>query len=255
MRRYCPICNYHWAWRLSDRRFKCRRCGHRYIFQNIWNTYRLPNRVKLKLLECFVFGVPAYRLRFRGKASRPTMERFFRSIRQVLALHEQCQEAFNGAIECDETMFGGYRSGKRGWGARGKIIVLGILQRNGKVRIFPIQGRDAEKILPLVYQHTKPGSLYYTDDWHAYASLSVRGDHIIVKKDKGRPKGRNHLNGIEGFWSFAKNWLYQYRGVPKKFFHLYLAELSFRFNYRDQDLFPLIYQLLQTADLEKINKI
>jgi len=33
-----------------------------------------------------------------------------------------------------------------------------------------------------------------------------------VLKEKGVPKGRNHINGIEGFWSFAKHWLYQYRG-------------------------------------------
>jgi transposase len=39
-------------------------------------------------------------------------------------------------------------------------------------------------------------------------------------KSKGRPKGRDHTNGIEGFWSYAKNWLYPYRGVPHKYFHL-----------------------------------
>jgi transposase-like protein len=30
----------------------------------------------------------------------------------------------------DETMFGGRRPGKRGWGASGKNIVFGIYQRN-----------------------------------------------------------------------------------------------------------------------------
>jgi transposase len=45
--------------------------------------------------------------------------------------------------------------------------------------------------------------------------LGVRGNHVVVSKDKGIPKGRDHINGIEGFWSYAKNWLYPYRGVPK----------------------------------------
>jgi len=36
----------------------------------------------------------------------------------------------SGEIEMDETMFGGKRPGKCGWGATGKCIVFGIYQRN-----------------------------------------------------------------------------------------------------------------------------
>jgi len=255
MKRFCPSCQYRWAYKLSDGRFKCRRCGQRYIIQTVWTACRLPDRIKLKLLECFVFGVPAYRLRFRLSASPPAIKRFFRLIRAVLASHEQCREPLNGEIECDESSFRGKRKGKRGWGAKGKIIVLGILQRNGLVRVFPVKSRNTRRLLALVRNTTKAGSLYYTDDWHAYGSLSVRGNHVVVTKEKGIPKGRDHLNGIEGFWSYAKHWLYQYRGVPKKFFHLYLGEISFRFNYRNQDIFPLILKLLKNTPLDKINKI
>ncbi len=209
----------------------------------------------MKLLEYFVLGVPAYRLRFRGPCSLETIKLFNRNTRKALAIHENCLEPFAGEIECDEASFGGHRKGKRGWGAKGKIIVLGILKRNGKVKVFPIQGRGADKIIPLIKKHTKPGSLYYTDEWHAYGSLSVSGEHIVITKEKGRPKGRDHINGIEGFWSYAKNWLYQYRGVPKKFFHFYLAEISFRFNNRKNDLFPLILDILRNTNINEINQI
>jgi transposase len=175
--------------------------------------------------------------------------------RATLALQEECREPFKGAVECDETTFGGRRKGKRGWGAAGKVIVLGILQRNGKVRVFPVQGRSGAEVTRLVKEHTKPGSLYYTDDWHAYGSLAVRGDHIVVRKEAGRPKGRSHINGIEGFWSYAKHWLYPYRGVPRKFFHIYLGEISFRFNHRDEDIFPLIYKLMKRVDYSEIQQI
>jgi transposase len=253
MRRVCPQCGYHWAWSLADGRFKCRRCRCYYSFRTAWQALRLTERTKLKLVDYFVLGVPAYRLRFRGPASRTTIEKFFRLIRQVLSIAEDCTEPFTGAIECDETMFGGHRKGKRGWGAAGKVIVLGILQRNGVVRVFPIKGRGRRIIEELVMEHTRPGSLYYTDDWQAYAGLSVRGEHVVVRKERGRPKGRDHLNGIEGFWSYAKHWLYMYRGVPQKFFHLYLGELSFRFNHRNEDLFPLVLKLLRETPVTKIN--
>jgi len=37
----------------------------------------------------------------------------------------------------DETMFGGKRPGKRGWGASGKNIVFGIYQKLRKCLLFP----------------------------------------------------------------------------------------------------------------------
>lgn len=215
-------------------------------------TARLSSRLKLRLLEDLVLGVPAYRLRFRRAASLDAIERFFRDIRTVLCRAEETSPALTGNLELDETTFGGRRKGKRGWGAAGKIIVFGILQRNGVVRIFPVPRRRQRVILPLVREHTKPGSLYYTDDWQAYASVAVRGEHVVVRKEKGHPKGRDHVNGIEGFWSDAKHWLHHYRGVPQKFFHLYLGEISFRFNHRHEDLFPLIQALLRRTSVATV---
>jgi transposase len=252
--RRCPECSYTRAWHLKDGRFKCKKCGNRYSWISVWEASRLPNNIKKKLLEYFVLGVPVYRLRFRIKVSRVAIQRFYHLTRAVLAQTEECREPFDGAIECDETMFGGHRKGKRGWGAAGKIIVLGILQRNGKVKVFPVQGRKGEEIITLVREHTKPGSLYYTDDWHAYGSLAIRGDHIVVRKEAGRPKGRAHINGIEGFWSYAKNWLYLYRGVPRKNFPLFLGEISFRFNHRNEDIFPLIYKMLKATSYHDIQR-
>lgn len=153
-------------------------------------------------------------------------------------------QALSGTIEMDETMFGGKRPGKRGWGAAGKHMVFGIYQRNGRVLTFPISSRAGETLIPLITHHTKPGSLYYTDDWFAYTVLPIRGNHVVVRKEKGKPKGRDHLNGLEGFWSFAKHWLYHYRGVPKPYFHLYLKEVEWRFNYRTENLVELLRNLL-----------
>jgi transposase len=53
-----------------------------------------------------------------------------------------------------------------------------------------------------------------------------------------------HINGIEGFWSYAKTWLYNYRGVPREYFHLYLKEVEFRFNNRNNNLYPIISKML-----------
>ncbi len=147
---------------------------------------------------------------------------------------EHLRETFAGTMECDETTFAGARHSKRGWGAAGKVIVFGIVQRNGLVKALPIPVHNQEAIMREIQAHTREGSLYYTDEWQAYATLKLRGEHVMIRKEKGRPVGRDHINGIEGFWSYAKNWLYPYRGVPRQYFHLYLGEVCYRFNHRGQ---------------------
>jgi len=78
----------------------------------------------------------------------------------------------------------------------------------------------------------------------AYTILPVRGNYVVVLKEKGVPKGRDHINGIEGFWSFAKHWLYQYRGINQAYFPLYLKEVEWRFNHRNENLVILLRRLL-----------
>jgi len=90
----------------------------------------------------------------------------------------------------------------------------------------------------------KTGSLYYTDDWFAFNSLLIRGDHVVMLKEKGIPKGRNHMNGIEGFWSFAKHWLCPYPGYQQNLFPSLLKRVEWRFNHRNENLVILLRRLL-----------
>ena len=94
---------------------KCRRCGCRYKIKSVWESSRLSDRTKTKLVKFFALGVPFYRMRFRGIASAPAIERFFRLTRVCCAYEEHCQVPFEGAIECDESSFGGHRKGKQGY--------------------------------------------------------------------------------------------------------------------------------------------
>ena len=245
--RRCPSCNStHW-WSLSTGQKECVSCGLRRYFKpkRVLDLVRISSYWKWRLVEYFALGVPAYRLRFQVPYSLQTIRRFFSIIR--LAIYKQTVkelQELSGVIEMDEAVFGGRRAGKRGWGAEGKHMVFGIYQRNGRVITFPVRSRATRELAPLISNHTKPGSLYYTDDWHAYTFLAIRGNHIVVPKEKGTPRGRNHLNGIEGFWSYAKHWLYPYRGVPAVKFHLYLKEIEWRFNHRSENIVPFLRKIL-----------
>jgi transposase len=54
--------------------------------------------------------------------------------------------------------------------------------------------------------------------------------------------GKVYINGLEGFWSYAKQRLIKFHGVSKEKFPLYLKEMEFRYNNRDHDMFELFAQ-------------
>ena len=212
----CPRCGSKKFWQLSNGQIRYNHCGlTRKVSKNLWKKTRTSPYWKGRLVKYFCLSVPAYRLRFQVPYSQPTIQRWFRVLREAIYQMTITElTPLSGEIEMDETMFGGRRPGKRRWGVLGKNIVFGIYQRNGKVLTFPISSRAKETMRPFITRYTKAGSLYYTDDLFAYTFLPIRGNHVVVLKEKSLPKGRNHINGIEGFWSFAKHWLYQYRGFP-----------------------------------------
>ena len=122
-----------------------------------------------------------------------------------------------------------------------------MYKRDGLVVTFPVSSRSKKELIPLMSLHTKPRSLYYTDDWHAYGSLSITGNHVVVTKEKGEPKGRSHINSLEGFWSYAKHWLYQYHGVLKSHFPLYLKDVEWQFNNRKTNPILLLRKMLKNT--------
>ncbi|MGC2431941.1 MAG: transposase [Nitrososphaeraceae archaeon] len=71
---------------------------------------------------------------------------------------------------------------------------------------FPVSDRKHDTLIPLIKQHTRKGSLYYTDDHAAYAALNLIGKHkmILHGKEEYVRDEATHINGIEGFWSYAK---------------------------------------------------
>ncbi|MFZ5932874.1 MAG: transposase, partial [Patescibacteria group bacterium] len=174
----CPRCGSRKFWSLSGGLKRCQSCGlTRKSRQTVWQKTRISPYWKGRLVEFFCLGVPAYRLRFQVPYSQPTIQRWFRLLRGTI-YNQGVNElrSLSGKIELDETMFGGRRPGKRGWGALGKVIVFGIYQRNGKVLTFPVTSRAGDSLIPLITHHTQPGSLYYSDDWYAYTFLPIRGN-------------------------------------------------------------------------------
>jgi transposase len=139
--------------------------------------------------------------------------------------------------------------------AASKVIVFGVVKRNGCVKPMLIAAHNHVEIMREIQAHTREGVLYYTDEWQAFAMLRPRGEDVMIRKEKGRPLGCDHINGIEGSRGYAENWLYPSFDVPTKYFHLYLAEVCRRFNHRNQDTKLSLKQMLTTLTISEMKSV
>jgi len=100
-------------------------------------------------------------------------------------------------------------------------------------------------VLGLAITKVRRGSIVYTDRYRIYDALMFCGyRHLKVDHGKQFSRGRVYINGLEGFWSWAKERVIKHHGISAHRFPLYLKELEFRYNHRDQDIFTIIAQYL-----------
>ena len=148
-------------------------------------------------------------------------------------------------VEADESYFGGKRKEPRDRGAINEVPLFGILERNGLVSVDVVANVGVETLLNMTIKKVSRGSIVCTDKFHGYDSLVFCGyRHLKVDHGKYFASGKVYIDGLEGFWSFAKERLMKYHGVSKKKFPLYLKELEFRYNNRNRNMFVLLTHLL-----------
>jgi transposase len=67
--------------------------------------------------------------------------------------------------------------------------------------------------------------------------------HERIDKGIKFSNGKVYIDGIEGFWSYAKERLLKFHGVSREYFVYYLRELEFRYNFR-ANLDEMLYNVL-----------
>lgn len=245
--RFCIRCGARKVYRLKGKRYRCGRC--RYTFGDFTGRWigQLNLRPKqwLWILKLFELEISSRRIAREVGISYPTALRAAHLLRLAILTQAQDFHQLKGEIELDESYFGGRRKGRRGRGARGKIPVFGLLERDGRVKVEIIKDVTAETLMNLTVKTVKRGSIVYTDKFRSYDALMCCGyRHLKVDHGKRFARGKVYINGLEGFWSYAKERLIKHHGVSPKRFILYLKEMEFRYNHRKQNLFNLLVPYL-----------
>jgi len=243
---FCHACRGRKVYRIRRGRYRCGHC--RFEFTDTTGRWidrlNISFRQWLWVLKLFELEVSARKAAHQMELSYPTVLKAFNLIRMAItARSHDADILLGGEVELDESYFGGRRKGRRGRGAGHKIPVFGILERNGLVKVMVVRDVTAEALLQYTITTVRRGSIVYTDKFKSYDTLLFCGyRHLKVDHAKRFAHRKVYINGLEGFWSYAKERLIKFHGVSKEKFPFYLKEMEFRYNHRSQskNMFELL---------------
>ena len=161
-------------------------------------------------------------------------------------LRDNDTDKLEGHVQADETWVGGKNKNRHAdkkidmeISASGKTPVVGLIQKDGKVRMFVVKEVNQDVLHTIMGDNVKEGTILVTDSHSGYLGLTDRYTHVSVKHDGTGYTvtiGNNkfHTNNIENFWSIFKRGIIGiYHFVSAKHLQRYCTEFSYRYNRRD----------------------
>lgn len=229
----------------ARRAYSCAACGdHLYpCAGTIFQDSRTPLQTWFYAIYLFIatrHGVSGKELQRTLGVTYKTAWRIGQQIRDLMSKADSF-EMLKGHVELDEAYVGGKRSGKRGRGAEGKTIVMGLKERGGKIKTQVIDNVKRETLRDVVLENVEKGAVVSTDELYSYGLLTGDGyQHGAVKHGAKewayfdyRTGETHHTNNVESFWKlFKKSVASTHIHISAKHMDRYLGEFSFRSNHR-----------------------
>src|SRR6202453_1898797 len=248
----CPACGHAEHYYLkTQKRWKCKECHKQFsvklgtIFEDSPITLDKWLTALWMLVNCRN-GVSSYEVARDLGITQKSAWFVLHRLRFALQTGSLTKLGGGGApVEVDETFIGGkarfmHRAKRERMsslggmqGGQGKAVVMGLLERGGKVKAAVIPHRKESIPEQIVREMVEPGAEVHTDEFPGYHNLKDGFTHKVINHLEGYVKESVHTNGIENFWSCLK------RGIGGTYvavepFHLfrYVDEQAFRFNNR-----------------------
>ncbi len=125
------------------------------------------------------------------------------------------------------------------------VPVFCIREEGGRVCIDIVSDLTPGAVISSDVNKIRQGSIIYTDRFLDYDSLQYYGQHHArVRSEEHCPPDYVYMNRVDGFWTWARDRFIKYFGVSSINFPLYIKELEFRYNHRDQDIFEIITRFI-----------
>lgn len=207
---------------------------------NLLKRCRLSKQKQSLLLSLFISGSTGRAAARIVGVNRNTAHLFFRKLRKVILTHKT--KIGRGVVEVDETYLssgeGGRKVAKQGRNLKGKIALVGVVDRNEhKVIIERVKSTNANTLENFCLKHIDTGSTIHTDSFRSYNHINqygynhLRVNHFLTFKNS---KTQACTNLIESVWAFTKRFLGRFSGGWRNNLNLWLAEIAFRFETSDE---------------------
>lgn len=253
----CPSCERpsNWYRIKAERAYSCQWCGH-HLHPTVGTPFeqtRTPLQLWFYAIHLFTttrHGVSAKELERQLGVTYKTAWRMAGLIRQHMADVDGDGPlgGFTKHVEVDETLVGGTIRESEGRRSN-KTIVMGLMERGGKVMTKVVANQRRSSLLPVITENVKRHSIVHTDEARAYLTVGGEGFyHMTVNHGAGEyvsPQGSS-VNSIESFWRHLKCSISgTHVSVSPKFLGRYAKEFEFRFNRRN-DPASMLPELLST---------
>jgi transposase-like protein len=236
-------------WLANQKRYKCRGCKKQFSVKVGTIFHDSPLGLDKWMVAMWMLancrnGVSSYEIARTIGITQKSAWHMMHRIRKAMTDTGKEKLGSNGPVEVDETFVGGKVKnmhktrrvkGMNYSAGNGKTIVMGMLERGGKVRAGVIADRKKHNMEPMLEGNVEAGSHIITDEHTNYPLIAAKNDYVheIINHIEGYVREHVHTNGIENFWSCLKRGLNgTYISVEP--FHLdrYVNEQVFRFNLR-----------------------
>jgi transposase-like protein len=237
----CPRCQSAKVFRIATRdQFDCDSC--RYQFSVTAGTIFADSHLPLWKWFAAAYLIGEARKGMSANQLKRTLGTTYKtawylSHRIRAAMKDEHPTPLTGVVEVDETWVGGKRRGLGSGYRENKTMVLGAVERGGRVR-FKIEKHNAPRELRAFIRDTVDDKAprIMTDGWKGYQGIAdADTTHETVDHSAYEwVRADVHTNTVEGIWSLMKRSIIgSYHQLSVKHLPAYLDEMAFRFNNRD----------------------
>lgn len=238
----------------------CIGCGERRKFTKIKNrpVYQCLNGHQISPLAGTIFAKSSTSLQYwfyamwlmtatRGGISAKQLERelgvtyktAWRMAKQIrILMGKRDGSQLKGVVEVDESFWGGDPKNRKyvaNFGEKPKEIIMGMVERNGRVIMKHIPNTGKYTLAEQIEKHVFPSAIVMHDQYHGYTNIHKYGfEHESVNHGKMFVREKIiHTENIEGLWGRIKPGIKGvYRKVSPKYIESYMDEYCFRHNNR-----------------------
>ncbi|OQP63519.1 hypothetical protein A3860_24575 [Niastella vici] len=212
----------------------------------------LSERKVRELIKLFSEDLTATQIANITGISRITVNAYFKLIRTHIAKFCEERNPFhftNGTVTYHASENGTVASN----GTVSKKSFYGIFKNDETIHTDKIANIDAEWMYDWLKGKTEGDrdiiEKYRLHVYNGIADFNSIRLYRINESVPGVTRGKSHVDEIDMFWGLLKSRLIKFRGLNSGTLYLHVKETEFRYNYRENDLFELLMEILHKRPL------